>query len=93
MEQTEAGCGEKAAILVSAFEESFLAIRSTIHPSDLPGEIRGKSSNVSFAARKIFDIHRWNKNRGDVIITVIDCKHNTPTLAPLAALTIPVAIF
>lgn len=74
MEQNEAGAAEKAHALISAFDHRFLAMRFSVHPNDLAGEIAGKSSNVAFAARKAFDVHRWNKSRGDVIITVIDCK-------------------
>lgn len=74
MEQKEKNSSYKAASLLSLFEDKFLAIRSTFHPAGLPGEVAGKGSNVSFAARKIFDHHAMDKNKSNVIITVIDCK-------------------
>jgi hypothetical protein len=80
MEANEVGSAEKAAALITMFESRFLAVRFTVHPHNLPGEIAGKSSNVSWAAVKIFEIHRWNKNREDVIITVIDSKSTSHNL-------------
>ncbi|KIW03718.1 uncharacterized protein PV09_05027 [Verruconis gallopava] len=72
MEKKEAGSEAKAATLISAFEDEFAEIRATFHPSDIPGEIAGKSSNVSFAARQIFRDHQESADKLDVIITVID---------------------
>jgi hypothetical protein len=74
MESKEASAQSKASLLVSAFEDRFLAIHATYHPPDLPGEIAGKSSNVSWAAREMFNVHRLDKNRENIIITVMDCK-------------------
>lgn len=76
MEQKETDAHDKAAKLISAFEESFLAVRSTFHPAGLPGEIAGKSSNVAFAARHIVQVHRTELSTGscNVIATVMDGK-------------------
>jgi hypothetical protein len=74
MEQKEAGSDTKAATLISTFQDNFAAIRATFHPCDLPGEIAGKSSNVSYAAREIFRAHQANPTKLDVVVTVIDCK-------------------
>jgi hypothetical protein len=74
MEQKEKTSAEKASLLTSNFTSRFLAIHTTFHPSGLPGEIAGKSSNVSFAAHEIFRQHRMEGNKTDTIITVIDCK-------------------
>jgi hypothetical protein len=80
MEQKEADSKTKAETLVSLFERSFAAVKTTFHPSNLPGEIAGKSSNVSFAARQIFHDHQHNPDKIDVVITVIDCKHSKEVL-------------
>jgi hypothetical protein len=74
MEQKEEGSDEKAVTLVSLFERSFAAVRTTFHPPDLPGEIAGKSSNVSWAARQIFRGNEFNLDKINVVITVIDGK-------------------
>lgn len=72
MEQKESDAHDKAAKLLSAFEGSFLDIQSTFHPSSLPGEIAGKSSNVAFAARHIVQVHRAELSASNVIVTVMD---------------------
>jgi hypothetical protein len=83
MEQKELHSAEKATLLMSAFDSRFLAISATFHPTGLPGEIAGKSSNVAFAAREIFRQHLGESEKDNTIITVIDCKvlpENTPVL-------------
>jgi len=70
LEEKEAGATGKAKLLVAEFAQCFLAIRSTIHPYGIPGEAAGKSSNVAFAARKIFANHEHDGQ--DVLITVMD---------------------
>lgn len=74
MEQKEDGSDSKAATLVSLFESNFAAVHPTFHPANLPGEIAGKSSNVSYAARQIFHDHQLNPGKFDVVMTVIDCE-------------------
>jgi hypothetical protein len=74
MEQKEAHSGEKAKLLIAAFDACFFDVRATFHPSGLPGEIAGKSSNVSFAAREVFRRHVGESEKASTIITVIDCK-------------------
>jgi hypothetical protein len=70
MEEKEAGSTAKAKLLIAEFAQCFLAIKSSIHPYGIPGEAAGKSSNVAFAARKIFANHE--RDGQDVIITVMD---------------------
>lgn len=74
MEQKEAVAADKAAHLMSVFEQSFLDIHTTFHPSGLKGEIAGKSSNVACAARRIMEIHRTELKIDccNVIVTVMD---------------------
>lgn len=75
MEQKEAGCAAKAAILTSLFEKSFLSIRPTFHPAGLPGEIAGKGSNIAFAANYIIQVHHADlRELCNVVITVMDGK-------------------
>lgn len=52
MELAEPGCGEKAAALIAEFGDRFLAMFATYHPANLEGEVRGKSSNEAWAARR-----------------------------------------
>ncbi|KAI8609517.1 hypothetical protein BC830DRAFT_1173485 [Chytriomyces sp. MP71] len=51
MEASEDGCGEKALELQARFASMFHTLTYSIHPKNLPGEMRGKSSNVSWAAK------------------------------------------
>lgn len=45
MEETEAGCEDKAHALTKEFSGYFKEIITTIHPANLAGEARGKGSN------------------------------------------------
>ncbi|KAJ1554584.1 hypothetical protein HK405_004625 [Cladochytrium tenue] len=69
MEESEAGSEKKAIALVSRYTESFLQIVYTIHPTGLEGEIRGKASNVSWAAKQMA---RKSKNHRADLLTVMD---------------------
>ncbi|KAI3105138.1 CAZyme family GT2 [Penicillium roqueforti] len=74
MEQKELEAPAKAVSLVSTFETRFSHIEATFHPSGVPGEIAGKSSNVAYAAQRIINSHRRD-DREDLtnkLITVID---------------------
>ncbi|KAI8848771.1 hypothetical protein BC829DRAFT_417372 [Chytridium lagenaria] len=53
MEETEPGSEEKARSLMRLYADHFYDIVYTIHPKDMPGEIRGKSSNSSWGARQM----------------------------------------
>lgn len=77
MEQKESDAHDKASKLISSFEHAFLDIQSTFHPSNLPGEIAGKSSNVAFAARHIVQVHRAELGSSNVIVTVMDGESYT----------------
>ncbi|KAG2228663.1 hypothetical protein INT48_005241 [Thamnidium elegans] len=52
METSELYHGNKSDSLREYFKDNFLQFIVTNHPSDLPGEARGKGSNISYAARK-----------------------------------------
>ncbi|KAJ3071856.1 hypothetical protein HDU98_004706 [Podochytrium sp. JEL0797] len=55
MEATEEGCEAKALSLTTQYASSFHTITSTVHPKNLPGEIRGKSSNSNWACTQLFN--------------------------------------
>ena len=52
MEESDAGAPERFDILRREFGHSFLAMIGTTHPKDIPGEVRGKSSNEAWAAKE-----------------------------------------
>ncbi|GAD98923.1 hypothetical protein NFIA_039750 [Paecilomyces variotii No. 5] len=74
MEQRETEAADKATKLLSMFEGAFLHIRATFHPSGIPGEIAGKSSNVAYAAQHIIDVHAIDNDDDmvNILITVVD---------------------
>ncbi|KAK4240845.1 glycosyl transferase family group 2-domain-containing protein [Achaetomium macrosporum] len=71
MEQREHNAETKAAGLVNEFSKKFRSIDFTIHPSDIPGELAGKGSNMAWAARKLSEKYNLGQ-RKDVIVTGID---------------------
>ncbi|KAI9159219.1 hypothetical protein H9P43_008558 [Blastocladiella emersonii ATCC 22665] len=49
MEASEHGHAEKAARLAAAYAPAFADLLVTVHPAGIPGECRGKGSNVAWA--------------------------------------------
>ncbi|KAI8976554.1 glycosyl transferase family group 2-domain-containing protein [Pilobolus umbonatus] len=81
MEQSEIGWETKARRLQSYFIDQFKDIVITGHPSDIPGESRGKGSNVAFAAQHGCRALIENGMRGDrIMITVTDSDSMIPAL-------------
>ncbi|KAI9318533.1 hypothetical protein BX666DRAFT_1855477 [Dichotomocladium elegans] len=80
MEASETGYETKGHRLQSAFVGDFLQFIVTGHPPDIPGESRGKGSNVAYAARSAF--HELNEriDRRRVILTVTDADSAIPEL-------------
>jgi cellulose synthase/poly-beta-1,6-N-acetylglucosamine synthase-like glycosyltransferase len=70
MEASEEAAESKAHILQNQFKGAFASLIYTIHPSNLPGETRGKSSNVAWAARH--SVAADPEDRKREIITVMD---------------------
>ncbi|KAJ3372356.1 hypothetical protein HDU91_003784 [Kappamyces sp. JEL0680] len=56
MEESEREAPEKARTMIEKYHEMFYDITMTLHPSGRSGEIRGKSSNVAWAAREMVQI-------------------------------------
>ncbi len=54
MEQREQEAREKAEILIKEYKDVFGSIFATYHP-DLPGEVKGKSSNEAFGGRRAYE--------------------------------------
>ncbi|KAK9366236.1 hypothetical protein V1509DRAFT_630555 [Lipomyces kononenkoae] len=71
MESHEQDAELKAAALVSEFSPMFRYITYTIHPDDLPGEARGKSSNLAWATRTA-SRRFHNLGQSNVVLTVMD---------------------
>ena len=77
MEAIEAAAEAKAAVLEAEFAPQFFDFYVTFHPGNLPGEVRGKSSNQAWAARCVVDALL---DRGDIDIdnlTVTSCDADT----------------
>lgn len=72
MEEGEKGCEQKAEKLINLFSAKFFKIYFTVHPSGIPGEARGKSSNEAWATR--YYAKNWmvpSENRFE-IFTIMD---------------------
>ena len=83
MEQREHNAETKALRFVNEFQKKFRSIDFTIHPSDIPGELAGKGSNMAWAARKLSEKYSIGQ-RKDVIVTGIDgmCTSRSCSGAP-----------
>jgi len=55
MEELEPEAEAKAIVLAEEFADRFFHLLVTFHPGNLPGEVRGKSSNQAWAARRAVD--------------------------------------
>ena len=72
MEKREDTAHKKASKIIKDFESVFGGIYATYHP-DIPGEVKGKSSNESFAAKEI--------NKILIDTNIIDVNYTTVTTA------------
>ncbi len=72
-EEREKGIQDKLKNLKDNFGDYFKDIIITIHPKDLPGEIAGKGSNATYAARQVKEYLKENNiNLEDVLISCFD---------------------
>ena len=78
MEARETNSDVKAVGLISEYLKKFHSIDFTLHPADIPNDSPGKSSNISWAARKASERY-MDIARDDVIVTVIDGSVANPT--------------
>ena len=71
MEQAEGPlCEEKAKQLINLYSASFKDIVYTIHPTNIEGEVRGKSSNVAWASKEMSKY--FGKHKNHLVMTVMD---------------------
>ncbi|HRL11617.1 MAG TPA: glycosyltransferase family 2 protein [Aggregatilineales bacterium] len=74
MEASEPDCERKASGLIEEYRDRFAHIFYTVHPTGLPGEIRGKGSNQSWASRwikrKMVEELRYDVNT--LVVTTMD---------------------
>ena len=70
MEQAEINSQEKALKTIEKFSDQFSEIIYTIHLCDIKNEVRGKSSNVSWASREM--VKKYGQDKERIIFTVMD---------------------
>ncbi|HSH56313.1 MAG TPA: glycosyltransferase family 2 protein [Candidatus Limnocylindrales bacterium] len=78
---------EQAEALMAEYSDVFLHAMAVKHPRDIPGELRGKGGNITYAGRelqKYLAAEKIDPNR--VIVTTLDAD-NRPDKKYLAALT------
>ncbi|KAI8979222.1 hypothetical protein BDF20DRAFT_819754 [Mycotypha africana] len=81
MEASEVNHRSKAENLKEYFKEQFFRFIVTNHPSDLPGEARGKGSNISYAARKgCAELMESGIKKDRILITIADSDSHIPEL-------------
>ncbi|EPB92431.1 hypothetical protein HMPREF1544_00729 [Mucor circinelloides 1006PhL] len=81
MEASELNYEQKSNNLADYFKDSFLQFIITAHPADIPGETRGKGSNVAYAARHgCAQMLQQGIDRRRVILTVSDSDSSIPEL-------------
>ncbi|CAG8461966.1 8995_t:CDS:2 [Acaulospora morrowiae] len=80
MEESEVDHASKAASIKRNFDDSFLDFIITVHPKDVPGESRGKGSNVAYAAREACDYLVRKFDRRRVVFTITDSDSAIPEL-------------
>lgn len=57
MEEGEPAAAKKAEQLIALFGHRFASMIYTVHPKNIEGEARGKSSNVAWAAKEYARVH------------------------------------
>jgi hypothetical protein len=72
MEEKEEKSAFKAASLISSFDRMFYKMSYTVHPSGIPGEAQGKSSNESWAAKQACKDYPEQNLKENIIITTMD---------------------
>lgn len=80
MEEKDPNAMQVANSLIMSFSSRFRTLCYTIHPYGLPGQVQGKSSNISWAAQFAAERYRDQPTRSRTMITVLDCEsyHSIP---------------
>jgi hypothetical protein len=67
---------KNAAILRREFAHKFSLFLVTFHPKDIPGEVKGKGSNITYAAKQLKKIiDRKKIDYENIIATTLDADH------------------
>ncbi|EME80830.1 uncharacterized protein MYCFIDRAFT_20982, partial [Pseudocercospora fijiensis CIRAD86] len=72
MEQKEENSASKAMHLIKMFDKSFVRMSYTVHPSNIPGEAQGKSSNEAWAVKQAMKDYADDAVKQNTIFTVMD---------------------
>lgn len=65
-----------AKILAKEFGSQFGYWLVTEHPADIPGEVRGKGGNITWAGRRLQEkLEKWKIDPKDVIVTTLDADN------------------
>jgi len=77
MEKRAKGHRKRAKEVIAKYQNRFGKIFATYHPSDIPGEIKGKASNEAWAAKiakqELVDKLGWDINK----LTITSCDADT----------------
>lgn len=75
-ERDKAQAMSHAKELEKQFGQTFGQFLVTSHPADLPGEVRGKGGNITFAARQLQKkLDQWQINYDQVMVTTLDADN------------------
>jgi mannose-6-phosphate isomerase class I len=72
MEEKEDKSAFKAQNLITTFTQSFYKMSYTVHPSNIPGEAQGKSSNESWAGKQACKDYSDPALKPNIIMTTMD---------------------
>ena len=76
MEEKEDKSAFKAQNLITTFNQSFYKMSYTVHPSNIPGEAQGKSSNESWAGKQACKDYPDAALKPNIIMTTMDGQLN-----------------
>ena len=77
MEEADADAPARFETLKERFGHDFLALVGTTHPKDIPGEVRGKSSNEAWAAKRAKRLFCDEMGFDLDLMTVTSCDADT----------------
>lgn len=65
-----------AKFLEKKFKDKFAMFKLVKHPQDIPGEVRGKGGNITYAGNYLRELcDKQHINYKDVIVTTLDCDN------------------
>jgi cellulose synthase/poly-beta-1,6-N-acetylglucosamine synthase-like glycosyltransferase len=69
---------EYAKILTHEYEHVFNKFLTTFHPAEIPGEVKGKGPNITWAGKKMLEyINQQKISYDNVIVTTLDADNRT----------------